>query len=512
MSRLLVVDDSPSSIQVVRSALENTGIELFSAGSAAQALELIGQCRPDVVILDVVLPDQSGLAAFERIQQSDPTIPVIFITAAGTGDTAITAMRLGALDYLLKPLDPEGVRGVVAQALRIRRFTHRRVRVYEKDAGDTTNGDVLIGRCPAMQAVYKAIGRVAQQNVHALIRGESGTGKELVARAIYQHGPRSTKPFLAVNCAAIPETLLESELFGYEKGAFTGAATRRIGKFEQCNGGTLFLDEVGDMTPLMQSKVLRVLQDKRFERVGGNDTVESDVWIVAATNRDLEAMVGSGQFRADLYYRLNGFPIVLPPLRERVEDIPLLVEHFLARFAQELGKPLSEVSCQTMDLLVRYAWPGNVRELQATLKQAIIQATGPVLLPEFLPAALREAGPPNGTAAPCTPAGRLEEFMDARLRAGTRSLHADLVAHVERVLLDHVLRHTEGNQSQAARILGITRGCLRNKIREQGIRMSRTVSIEDGQTATADRAAGRRRRLRCAVGANLTSDQPVNPR
>ena len=219
--------------------------------------------------------------------------------------------------------------------------------------------DLMIGRCPAMQEVYKAIGRVAQNNIPVLIRGESGTGKELVACAIYQHSPRSKGHFLAVNCAAIPESLLESELFGHEKGAFTGATTRRIGKFEQCNGGTLFLDEVGDMTPLMQSKVLRVLQDKRFERIGGSETIESDVWIVTATNRDLEAMIASNQFRADLYYRLNGFPITLPPLRERGSDIPLLVEHFLAIFSRELGKTMSDVSCEAMNLLVEYSMAGQ---------------------------------------------------------------------------------------------------------------------------------------------------------
>jgi two-component system nitrogen regulation response regulator GlnG len=481
MSKVLVVDDSPSTVRVLHTALENTGIEVLSAGCAAEALEMIASHQPDVVILDIVLPDQSWLASFAQIQKLDPTIPVILITAAGTSDTAITAMRLGALDYLLKPLDIEKVRDVVAQGLRIRRFTHVPVRVNETDASDATEADLLIGRCPAMQEVYKAIGRVAQKNVHALIRGESGTGKELVARAIYQHGPRSAKPFLAVNCAAIPETLLESELFGHEKGSFTGAATRRIGKFEQCHGGTLFLDEVGDMTPLMQSKVLRVLQDKRFERVGGNDTIESDVWIAAATNRDLEAMVASSQFRADLYYRLNGFPIILPPLRERGEDIPILVKHFLSRFARVLGKPVCEVSGETMDLLVRYSWPGNIRELQSALKQAMIQTTGPVLLPEFLPAALREADGATLAAAPGSgsPTSELDGFIAAQIQTGTQSLHADLIAYVERILLDRVLRYAEGNQSQAAQILGITRGSLRNKIREYGIRIRQSVSVAD---------------------------------
>jgi len=481
MPQVLVVDDSPASIEVVQTALANTTVKMLSATSSAEALELIASAHPDVIILDIVLPDRSGLESFECIQRLDPTIPVIFITGSGTSSTAIEAMRLGALDYLVKPLDLEKVRELVEQALRIRRFMHVRVRMDEAEQEPAPEGDSMIGRCPAMQEVYKAIGRVAQQNIPVLIRGESGTGKELVARAICQHGPRADKPFLAVNCAAIPETLLESELFGHEKGSFTGASARRIGKFEQCHRGTLFLDEVGDMTPLMQSKVLRVLQDKRFERVGGNETIESDVWIVAATNRDLEAMVSAGQFRSDLYYRLNGFTITLPPLRERGADISLLVRHFLAQFAQELNKPVREVPVETRDLLIRYPWPGNVRELQSTLKQAVIQATGPVLLPEFLPRELQGLGPAESAAVTGDLASDnpLEAFITQKVQRGARSLYADTIAAVERILLTCVLRETGGNQSQAALILGVTRGSLRKKIREHGISINQSVELDD---------------------------------
>ncbi|MHB0958571.1 MAG: sigma-54-dependent transcriptional regulator [Pirellulaceae bacterium] len=485
MPSVLVVDDSPSSVRILQCALESIGSEVLSASSAAEGLEMIARYHPDVVLLDIVLPDQSGLVSVEQIHQLDPQLPVIFITASGTSHTAIEAMKKGAFDYLLKPLDVSNVRQLVEQALKIRRFMHVPVRVSELDQHDATEADLMMGHCPAMQEVYKAIGRVAQQNIAVLVRGENGTGKELVARAIYQHGPRSKGHFLAVNCAAIPESLLESELFGHEKGAFTGAVTRRIGKFEQCHGGTLFLDEVGDMTPLMQSKVLRVLQDKRFERVGGTETVESDVWIVAATNRDLEAMVANGQFRADLYFRLNGFPITLPPLRERGSDIPLLVEHFLAVFARELGKPLTEVSTEAMELLAGYAWPGNVRELQSVLRQAMLQATGPVLLAEFLPQQLRRAGRPE-VGAPSSDPGQthpLEAFFSREIQRGSQSLYADTIALVERMLLTRVLDDTRGNQSHAAKILGITRGSLRNKIREHGLRITQSVSGKSEQDA-----------------------------
>jgi two-component system nitrogen regulation response regulator GlnG len=331
-----------------------------------------------------------------------------------------------------------------------------------------------------MQDVYKAIGRVAPQDVTVLIRGETGTGKELVARAIYHHSRRAAAPFLAVNCAAIPETLLESELFGHEKGAFTGAERKRIGKFEQCSGGTLFLDEIGDMTPLTQAKILRVLQAQQFERVGGNETIQTNVRIIAATNRDVEHHIAAGQFRSDLYYRLSVFPIVLPPLRERGNDLPLLVHHFLKQLSPELGKEVQAVAPETLDVLRQYAWPGNVRELQSLLKQALLHATGPVLLPDFLPAALRTPrdSPPSGPDMPFPDWGR---FLTDRLHAGSTDLYAEALTAMERQLLTLVLRHTAGNQLQAAQILGITRNSLRHKLRALGITIARAVYASDDQ-------------------------------
>jgi DNA-binding NtrC family response regulator len=366
----------------------------------------------------------------------------------------------------------------VARACAISRLM--RVPAVTEDEPIQEPADVLVGRCPAMQDVYKAIGRVAPQDVTVLIRGETGTGKELVARAIYHHSRRATAPFLAVNCAAIPETLLESELFGHERGAFTGAERKRIGKFEQCSGGTLFLDEIGDMTPLTQAKILRVLQAQQFERVGGNETIQTDVRIIAATNRDLEHLIAEEQFRSDLYYRLSVFPIVLPPLRERGDDLPLLVHHFLKQLGPALGKEVQEVAAETLDVLRQYAWPGNVRELQSLLKQALLHATGPVLLPDFLPAALRtpKDSPP---AAPGMPFPDWERFLTDRLHAGSTELYAEALTAMERQLLTLVLRHTGGNQLQAAQLLGITRNSLRHKLRALGITIARAVCAADDQ-------------------------------
>jgi two-component system nitrogen regulation response regulator GlnG len=345
----------------------------------------------------------------------------------------------------------------------------------DKPADD--GADVLVGRCPAMQEVYKAIGRVAPQDVTVLILGESGTGKELVARAIYHYSRRAEGPFLAINCAAIPENLLESELFGHEKGAFTGADRRRVGKFEQCHGGTLFLDEIGDMTPLTQTKVLRVLQDRQFEPVGSNQTVRADVRLIAATNRDLPALMAQGRFRGDLYYRLNVSTIRLPPLRERGDDVPQLVQYYLSRFGREMGKDVQVVTPEAMDRLRRYAWPGNVRELQSVLKQALLQATGQVLLPEFLPQMLSA----NDRATAAALAGGFADvsrYVAERLGAGTNDLHGELITRVERQLFVEVLRHTGGNITQAARTLGITRGTLRAKLAALGLAAERPAPDE----------------------------------
>jgi nitrogen regulation protein NR(I) len=487
MSTVLVVDDDRSVLRLIQNAFkDDADIQLVTAGSAKEGFDLLKSSSPDVVLLDVMLPDMSGLDAYREVRAIDKKLPVIFITVGGTSDMVIEAMKLGAFDYLLKPLDLQRVREVVGQALEMRRLMHVPVRVHEKGAVEI-NGDSLVGRAPQMQDVYKAIGRVASQDVAVLILGESGTGKELVARAIYHHSHRANGPFLAVNCAALTESLLESELFGHEKGSFTGATGQRIGKFEQCSGGTLFMDEVGDMSPLMQSKVLRVLQEQQFERVGGTQTIRTDVRIIAATNRNLDEMVADGKFREDLYYRLNGFTIKIPPLRQRREDILLLLEWFLSRFRRELNKDVHGISPDALDMLLNYHWPGNVRQLQGVLKQALVQGTGPVLISDFFPSELRAQAAANNDAegAQGDKSSDMQNFIEDRLRSGSRNLHAEASELMERILLTTVLKSTQGNQSKAADILGITRGSLRNKIRSLGIFIDRMIHVQEDASEDA---------------------------
>lgn len=485
MPGVLVIDDDRSVFPLIRSACKQVEIEVITTETAEEGLKLLREHEPDVLLLDVMLPGTTGLELFERVRRIDPRVPVIFMTAGGESDTAIEAMKLGALDYLAKPLDVARIKALVEQALEMRRLMETPVELPEVNRPPARDSE-LIGRSSPMLEVYKAVGRVAPQTVTVLIRGESGTGKELIARAIYQHSARRGKPFLAVNCAALPETLLESELFGHEKGSFTGADHRRIGKFEQCNGGTIFLDEVGDMAPLSQAKLLRLLQEQRFERVGGNETIKTDVRIIAATNRDLETMTADATFRPDLYYRLNGFTIRVPPLRERGEDLLLLIEAFLSRYSQELNKPLQRVSPEALKTLVEYSWPGNVRELQSMLRKSLLNLTGSVLVPEFLPEELRHGSP----AAPSESASQdsdglpsdLAGMVKTRLGAGSENLYAEALEYMERYLVTRVLQQTAGNQSKAAKILGITRGSLRNKTHSLGIRIGQVVSTEDDET------------------------------
>src|SRR5437879_5289719 len=385
MPHVLLIDDDAVLIpEQVRHAFPAPCYRVEVAETGAEGIERVRAKPPDVILLDLRLPDQSGLDVYQQIRKTDARIPVLFVTLAKTADAAIEAMKQGAYDYLFKPLDLHQLRRVVGEALEVARRM-RAPAVLAETASDPDVDGAIVGSCPAMREVYKAIGRVAAQNVPVLITGESGTGKELVARAIYQHGPRAKAPFLALNCAAIAENLLESELFGHEKGAFTGADRRRIGKFEQVSGGTLFLDEIGDMPLALQAKILRLLQEQAFERVGGNETVRTNVRLIAATHHDLKADAAEGKFRPDLYYRLSVFTIHLAPLRDRGDDLLLLVRHYLRRLSRELEREVQEVAPDVLEHLRSYAWPGNIRELQSVLKQALLRASGPVLLPAFLP-------------------------------------------------------------------------------------------------------------------------------
>ena len=485
MGTVLVVDDDRAIRHVVTEAFADTEHKVLAAEDVEVALQLIREREPDVVLLDIEMPDITGFEAFDKIKALDPKLPVIYITGGGTSDTAIQAMKLGAFNYLLKPLDLAQVRELADQAIEIRRSMSVPVGMSTA-VSPSDKGDQIVGRSAQMQEVFKAIGRVAPQNVTVLIRGESGTGKELVARAIYQHSDRREQPFLAVNCAAIPEQLLESELFGHEKGAFTGADRQRIGKFEQCTGGTIFLDEIGDMPAMLQSKILRLLQQQEFQRVGGNETIKVDIRIVAATNRNLEQMVADGDYREDLLYRLNGYSIDLPPLRERGDDLTALIEHYLARISNELGLTIHGIAPAALEALRSYHWPGNIRELEGVIRQTLLQTSGTIIAAEFLPRAIatKKSDPPtvsdreaskDKTGLPYD----LKSFVQQRLDAESSNLYAETLEMMERYLLSRILTLAEGNQSETARVLGITRGSLRHKIRSLGISIESKIASGD---------------------------------
>lgn len=477
MSLLLIVDDEPNIRYSFQASLESMFSRVVTVETAQAGIDAVRDLKPDVVLLDVNLPDMSGLTAFGRMRQIDPRAIVIIITAFTTTQKAIEATKQGAFDYLLKPVDLKVLTDTVRRASEVSRLS--RVPVSFDESTPTAESDVLIGRSPSMQAVYKAIGRVAPQDVTVLIQGESGTGKELVARAIYQHSRRSHLPFLAVNAAAIPDALLETEMFGHERGAFTGAERTRIGKFEQAHGGTLFLDEIGDMSTATQSKLLRVLQERTFERVGGEETLTTDVRLIAATNQDLDVAVEQGKFRQDLFYRLNVFIIRLPPLRSRLEDLPMLIDFFIRTFNAELGRQVRGVSDQTLKMLQRHTWPGNVRELHSAVKSAIVHATGDVLTIDCFPESCRTTAPATIEVEPPSNStldvGKLVEELCAQG-------HSDIYRHVhteaDRLLIECVLRKSQGSQLMAAELLGISRTTLRAKLKALGFSVEKHLFTE----------------------------------
>ena len=487
-STLLVIDDEPNIVFSIKETLTSPQLSVISASTAREGIELVRQRRPDATIIDVRLPDQSGMEAYDRIRQMEPRMPVIIMTAFAKTDTAIEAMCRGAYEYLVKPVDFRRLKSVVNKALELSRLS-RVPALMATEETDDLSADRIVGHSPAMQEVYKKIGRIAPQESTVLILGESGTGKELVARAIYHYSSRNQLPFLAINCAALPETILESELFGHERGAFTGAEQRRIGKFEQVNGGTIFLDEIGDMSPATQAKALRLLQEQQFERIGGNATVKTDVRIIAATNRDLSRDVAEGRFRQDLLYRLNGFTIQLPPLRDRPEDIPALTEHFIKLFNRELGKQVRTIAPAVMEMLQAHQWPGNVREFQSAIRYAMVHATGDVLIPECLPdtcgpksslstrSMVVNPGIPSRAETPANPDPveqvypfvRLTDYVKKLLADGKPDVYRHMIHEVDRHMFYEVMKHFRGNQLQAAERLGISRMTLRSKLRSLGL-------------------------------------------
>jgi two-component system nitrogen regulation response regulator GlnG len=476
MPTLLIVDDEPAFCYSFRRVFGTDGVEVLTAATVAEGVRVFRDRMPDVVVLDLQLPDGSGLEVFEAVRAASPRRPVIFLTAHGTAQTAIEAMKHGAFDYLTKPADFDRLSELLRRAFEAARLMRVPALLPELEPVEQ-----IVGRSPAIQEVCKAVGRVAGADVNVLVTGESGVGKELVARAIYHHSRRSDKPFLAVNCAALPEGLVESELFGHEKGAFTGADRQRVGKFEQCDGGALFLDEIGDMPPGAQAKVLRVLQEQRFERVGGTETVHTDVRVIAATNADLGRRIAEGRFRADLYYRLRGVQIDVPPLRDRPDDVPELAHHFLFAFDRELGLNVQGFDAEALALLRQYRWPGNVRELQSAVKEAMLRAAGPIVMPDHLPPALRSAAEPT---EPAKSEGPLDvpALVEGLIRSGEGELYAKVVREVERYLLARVLGETRGHQAQASERLGLHRSTLRFKLRDLGLSVERSVGPQEPPT------------------------------
>jgi nitrogen regulation protein NR(I) len=471
MSKLLLIDDEADVQYSFRRIFDSPEIEVATASSGEEGLKLIPKFKPDLVLMDIRLGGMSGLETLRRIRQADSRLLVILMTAYGTTQMAIEAMKLGAYDYLLKPFDVPKLKEIVASALKAARDM-KQVVSYEPllESEDYELG--IVGRSEGMQQVFKLIGQLAASDATALITGESGTGKELVARAIYHHSARSAQPFLAVNCAAIPEQLLESELFGHERGAFTGATLQRIGKFEQCNRGTIFLDEIGDMTPATQTKILRVLQSGTFERVGGNTPIQVDVRVIAATNKPLEQAVAARQFREDLFYRLNVVRIHIPPLRERREDIPLLVNYFLKKLAHDRKLAPKSVAANVIKRLEKYHWPGNVRELENAVRRAHVLARGDAILTGDLPPEItgQVAGaPPAASPAGGPVAGDATALTRQLFQLARRDPKLKIIPAVERELVIEALKESSNNQVQAAKLLGITRATLRKRIEKFGI-------------------------------------------
>jgi len=463
MSKILVVDDEEKVCWAFEQFLKGEGYTAIIASNAQEALEKLTAEKPDLVIMDIRMPGQmDGLEALAEMKRRDPDVYVIMMTAYGTMQTAIRAMQSGAYDYIIKPLDLDQVEIVIQKALKARKQSQELALLRSEVMGKYQK-DNIVGNSPQMQNIYKLIGTLTTNDVTVLIEGETGVGKELVAKAIHYNSPRKDKLLITVNCAALMETLLESELFGHEKGSFTGAISQKQGKFEIVQDGTILLDEIGDISPNIQTKLLRVLDGRQFERVGSNTPLRMDARIIALTNKDLARAVQAGSFRADLYYRLRVFSIYIPPLRERKEDILLLVRHFVEMSSDELNKK-RVLDPATMDLLLAYDWPGNVRELENVIKSAAVLCKGDVILPEHLPANIKQISHSIGYTALET---ALSEALREKIRSGISNPYDEITEYVGNFLVDMALQQSDQNQVKAAELLGISRTTLRKKMKRQ---------------------------------------------
>lgn len=445
-NRILLVEDEEKLRRALELHLRSLGFTVTVASSAEEALSAID--RSDLILSDLRLPGMDGVEFLSRIRLTNSVSPVILMTAFGTVESAVEAMRKGASDFLTKPFSLDHLTSVVERALEMRALRDENRKLRE-ELGKRYDLEHIIGRSAPMQEVFHLVMRVAQAKSTVLIAGESGVGKDLIARAIHFHSPRRDRPFVKINCTAIPENLMESELFGYEKGAFTGAATAKPGKFEDANTGTVFLDEIGDVTPAVQVKLLRILQEREFERLGSNKTIGIDVRVIAATNQDLRAALEQGTFREDLFYRLNVVPINIPPLRKRKEDIPYLAEYFLAKYAQESGREIESLGEDALQLLEAHYWPGNVRELENVIERAVVLSHGKVVTPADI---------------------RIDDVHKRPVASDDQFLPPGMTLdEYETWLVQEALRRSKGNKSQAARLLGITRNAFRYRLSQTGV-------------------------------------------
>ncbi len=463
--KILVVDDEEFVRYSFRKLYRDPGYSIREAANGLEALSQIKKEEPDLVLMDIEMPGLSGLETIQRIKSSHPILPVIIMTAYGTTERVIAAMKYGAFEYIEKPFDVPKLKAMVAEALDAKRFSDEENRVDILPA-DTQTGEQIIGSSPAIKEVYKMIGKVSASDVSVLITGESGTGKELMAKAIHRYSDRSDKPFIAINCAAIPDSLLESELFGHEKGAFTDASHSKEGKFEVADKGTLFLDEVADMSLTLQAKLLRVLQEGTFERVGSNKTIKVSVRVISATNKNLETAIANKQFREDLYYRLKVVNLTLPPLRMHPEDIPLLTNYFLARHCREMKIPMVSIPPETMEKLMHNSWPGNIRELENLLKRALLLSKSNIITPDLVQSETQI----SQTVELQETEKKLDSLIPGKLAEYEGRLFKFVIDQVEKELIEKALAFTRGNQVKAAKLLGISRAMLLERIEKFELR------------------------------------------